>query len=266
MNIINFKGGLGNQMFQYAMSYAHKKRGNRVGADLSWYNRYGEELPFLLTQIFPNVKIKTNRVMTEILRRFKSVNDECSNPLQVKNCYMDGYWANENYWLDLKDEIIEQFEFREIHDSNMHRLCNCINDKTTISIHIRRGDYLKPENEKFFGNICTADYYKKAILYMTQKFGDVQFLVLTNDVQWVKENMHRENFIYVSDYLKYNYPDWYEMFLMTKCNHNILANSTFSWWGAYLNKHNDKVIVTPPRWSNENISDNIWPRSWIRIQ
>ena len=282
MNYFVFMGGLGNQMFQYAQFYKLNKMNSNFVADLSFYeSQYEKDKQFILDEVFEGIIIPRDDnslrrykllkhtklhklVMSE--RLFKNINEKnfCSN-MKYDYCYFKDYWGSETYWNDNKHEIKELFRFKRIINPGMNELMRAITNKTTVSIHIRRGDYLLKENEALFGGICTLQYYEKAIAYFEARNMDVQFLVLTNDTQWVKENLDSSNMLFVSDYIVDEYPDWYDMYLMTKCDHNIIANSTFSWWGAYLNDAAEKIVVTPSRWFKNSNDTSIWPMEWIRI-
>ena len=117
-------------------------------------------------------------------------------------------------------------------------------ETNSVSIHIRRGDYL--EVSDVYGGICTPQYYEKAMKQMEKWHPDCHFFVFTNDVKWVKENYSGKNLTVVEG----NDEDtgYIDMYLMTKCKHYILANSSFSWWGCYLNPSKDKKVIAPKQW------------------
>ena len=136
--------------------------------------------------------------------------------------------------------------------------------KNSISIHIRRGDYLHPKFNHLYGNICTIEYYKEAITILQQKYANLHFYIFSDDISWVKENLP----IVPSTYIDWNKKEdsWQDMYLMSQCKHNIIANSSFSWWGAWLNNNPNKTVICPSRFMNLNQQSDIVPEDWIQIQ
>lgn len=287
--IVTFKGGLGNQMFQYALYKKLESMGRNVIADLSWFKQYNKE--FLLTRVFPRAVLKSEEAK-EAIEGYKEAEanrgvickkihkvyplgryymyekeDTVFQPevLKYKRGVLDGYWQTSKYWNDIRDVIKHDFSFLEVQDENVLNLIEIIESSNTVSVHIRRGDYLLPENQALFGNICTLEYYQKAIAYMKNKFSNIKIMFFTNDPEWVKEQFKLENAVYANDYINSEMPDWYDMYLMSKCNHHIIANSTFSWWGAYLNSKKDKTVIAPSKWLNGNRIEEIYEDNWIKI-
>lgn len=139
-----------------------------------------------------------------------------------------------------------------------------IQRKNSISIHIRRGDYLNPANSSVFGNICTLSYYQKSIKWFNDSFQDISFFVFSDDITWVKENLQFPSEVYYIDWNSGN-NSWEDMCLMSLCKHNIVANSTFSWWGAWLNSNPEKLVLCPPKYTNSDNGIDLFPKTWIRI-
>lgn len=287
--VVKFKGGLGNQMFQYALYRKLKSMGRNVVADLSWFDLYDKE--FSLQDVFPQVYFesygarkaieeyemahKNRGFFCKALQKLFPVfrynmnekEDSIFQPeiLKYKRGILDGYWQTSKYWNDIKDDIKYEFSFEKVQDEKICELINIIKSCNTVSIHIRRGDYLLPENQVLFGNICTLEYYEKAIDYMKKKFSDIELVFFTNDAEWVKEQFKMENVVYANDYISDEMPDWYDMYLMSQCKHHIIANSTFSWWGAYLNDNQDKIVIAPSKWINGKLTKDIYEEEWIKI-
>ena len=263
--------------------------GRNVIADLSWFKQYNKE--FLLTRVFPRAVLKSEEAK-EAIEGYKEAEanrgvickkihkvyplgryymyekeDTVFQPevLKYKRGVLDGYWQTSKYWNDIRDVIKHDFSFLEVQDENVLNLIEIIESSNTVSVHIRRGDYLLPENQALFGNICTLEYYQKAIAYMKNKFSNIKIMFFTNDPEWVKEQFKLENAVYANDYINSEMPDWYDMYLMSKCNHHIIANSTFSWWGAYLNSKKDKTVIAPSKWLNGNRIEEIYEDNWIKI-
>ena len=144
----------------------------------------------------------------------------------------------------------------------------------SVSIHIRRGDFTaNPEVAKVHGNICNLEYYERAMNFIEQKIDNPIFYIFTDDVEWVKIHFNnRSNLIIVSNSVKnqvefgHKHNAHQEMYLMSLCNHNIIANSSFSWWAAWLNRNDNKIIIAPKKWFNDKKSDrDLIPITWIRI-
>lgn len=173
------------------------------------------------------------------------------------NCYLMGWFQNEKYFCDIRKELIRDFtpknkikitkDLKEILDKE-----NC------ISIHLRRGDYVKIN--RFIG----IEYYKKAIDHICNIIKEPVFLVFSDDINWVKKNLSLTHKIYfISDFG--DYEDYEEMLIMSRCNHNIIANSTFSWWAAWLNKNPNKIVIAPKKWGWGKNDEEIIPQKWIRL-
>lgn len=169
-----------------------------------------------------------------------------------------------HYWYTKIKERVDHIEFHDLLLSETQKILSSIkNSAITVSLHVRRGDYLLPQHAHFVE--LTADYYKQALA----KFADLDFqlLVFSNDIQWCQENLHslNSNIYYVQDN-----DDFTDMCLMSLCDHNIIANSSFSWWAAYLNKNPNKKIVCPKNYlQNHNlasiINGNYYPSTWLPI-
>lgn len=286
--VVKFKGGLGNQMFQYSLYRKFLKLGRKVAADTSWYQEY--QKTFDLLEVFPEIRInaedgkaaahyeklyRDRSVFDKIIQklfpqfRYKTVEQEDlifqKNVLKCKRGLIDGYWQTKKYWDDMEDEILENYQFQKIEDDSAKKLSALLEQETTVSVHVRRGDYLLPENQKIFGNICTDEYYQRAIAYVSERVPNVRIVYFTNDLDWVKENDTSKNAIYVGDYLPEGYPDWYDLYFMSRCTHHILANSTFSWWGAFLGKNEGNIVVAPKEWMNGKPVSDIHCSDWIKL-
>ena len=147
--------------------------------------------------------------------------------------------------------------------SYTHLLQEQMRREQAVAVHVRRGDYLLPENSRKYGNICTLQYYKNAMQYMKKKVPDAKFYFFSNDSEWVRKNLANGDSVIVDcNHGKENYLD---MYLMSQCSHNIIANSSFSWWGAWLNQNPDKIVISPQRWfSHLDASDAIC-EDWVRV-
>lgn len=182
--------------------------------------------------------------------------------------YYIGYWGNQRYWGDIAELLKKEFSFRFNHfiDRKNIEILEEIKNTCSVSIHIRRGDYLKEENIRLFGGICTTDYYRVAINHFISKFGNPTFYIFSND--------NVDDILRIFKEAKFRVVDWnkgensyIDMFLMSKCKHNIIANSTFSWWGSWLNENPDRIIIVPHRFNNINgrVKSSNWPEGYFQI-
>ncbi len=248
------KGGLGNQMFQISAAYALSLRNNDVtGFDFNQCQTglQGNPSTHYSNTIFSKINNIVNPQFDTVYR------ENGFSYLEIpysKNLQLDGYFQSEKYFLDFKDEIIDLFY---INDKHKQLILETLpkNDSLT-SVHIRRGDYLQfPEVYPSFN----LDYYKKAMSLIQ----NTTFVFISDDINWVQENFNGDNIIY-SPFKD----EIFDLTLMTLCNNNIIANSTFSWWGAYLNKNKNKKVIGPIKWFSDNSGINqsdIIPTDWIRI-
>jgi hypothetical protein len=293
MRIVQVDGGLGNQMFQYSFFMVLKKKYSDVHLGLNVVksdNRHqGYELdkifkiksrPSLLSAfvsiwVFYIQKIKTKldkrtkndfifpdiRIVREA--SFSVYSDEYFD-IKGGVLYYKGYWQSEKYFKSSFD-IRQIFRFSEEEcNANTKDLLNLIKTKEgTVSVHVRRGDYLSDNSIMMFGNICTIDYYKKALEIITSKISDPFFIFFSDDIKWVKEYLSFPNSVFAD--WNSGADSWQDMYLMSQCRHNVIANSSFSWWGAYLNENPDKLVIAPLKWHNKHAAPDICPEEWIRI-
>jgi hypothetical protein len=284
MNIIMISGGLGNQMFQYALCLAIRQKGHQVKIDISKYNYYQIHNNYELKDIFgiegevaspEEIKksgyTRDNRI-TRLLRksifRKKSTYNERnigfdSEVFEVNNRYIYGYWQSEKYFIDIKSIVCETYVFPELNSKKLEMYSKQMKESNSVSIHIRRGDYL---NHPLYKGICEKDYYQRAIKYIIKVLGnDVLFFVFSNDMNWVKTNLNIKNAVYVEGNIKKD--SFRDMQLMSMCKNNIIANSSFSWWGAWLNQNPEKIVIAPTKWVNDKNKncDDIIPNGWIKV-
>lgn len=284
MLIIKFSGGLGNQMFQYALLQKLKHLDNTMKVDLGSYAS-SEERNFELNFFHPKLMEANSQEIAELadekkdlfsrIRRklfgkkatyYKECDEVAFEPkvLELKHAYLEGYWQSEKYFKDIRQQIVESFRFPEIQNDENNNILYHIRNSLSVSVHIRRGDYLDASPFYRYGNICTEEYYLDAMEYMEKLLGkEIQYFVFSDDMDWVKKRLTIKNSVYV---------DWnhgadsiYDMFLMSQCKHNIIANSSFSWWGAWLNDYNDKIVAAPYKWFNNHVAPDIICESWVKI-
>lgn len=290
MIITKLSGGLGNQMFQYAVGQAIAKKNkailkmdlsgydNQTGVTQRKYELYLFNIPENFTTADDNKKIKgrePNNLFKKILNKLH-VKYNSPNYIKEKhfnfdpkilklkdNIYLDGYWQTEKYFKDIEDIIRSEFTLKTEYSGLNPELIAKINNYNSVSMHIRRGDYVSSQSTNKFHGICSLDYYKKAIDLIAKKFPNPTIFIFSDDLKWCEENIKiKFPIIFVQG--NKNYED---LIMMSKCNHNIIANSSFSWWGAWLNNNPNKMVIAPQKWfNNPNINySDIIPSTWIKI-
>lgn len=267
--ILEYKGGLGNQMFQYVFYKWLQKQGFHVEADLSGYYLLRGR-PYCLNHIFKKVELKEcNYQRLEKLKEEQKIYNEKTDKLfdlkQDQNMILSGYWQHYVYANEIRDELKDYFSFQVPRDLKMAGLLEQISRENSVSVHVRRGDYLQKENVDIFGDICTDEYYRNSLRYIEEKVINPKFYVFCNDINWTKEHMKLQDAVYIDKNRFKKYEDWFDLFLMAQCKHNIIANSSFSWWGAWLNRNSSKIVIAPRKWRNDMVLHNICPKEWIRI-
>lgn len=276
--ILSF-GRLGNQLFQYAFLLGLRHRFPEAKFCMHFYPMLDKKNMHLCNifdvfdlpiadiaqpELYLQVKGMSNQHIIHVLEQSNSYQliNSSTKPVSV----YDGYWQTELYFKDIEQTIRKVFHFNESKLSpETKKMAVKIKAGPSVSLHIRRGDYLSGENHIIYGNICTRDYYLKAIEELHKRINkeQVKFFIFTDDPLWVKENFHLENSVVVDN--NEGKEAWQDMYLMSICNHNIIANSSFSWWGAWLNSHSNKIVIAPYRWYNTMLAPNILPDGWISI-
>lgn len=191
--------------------------------------------------------------------------------LNYRDMYLSGYFACEKYYADILPELREMIRFPEIADAQKRmaneEILKKIRNSHAVSVHIRRGDYLQPENAAMFGNICTEEYYESALDYMKEKIEDPHFFIFSDDTAYVREHYQGEEYTIVD--INHGDDSFYDMYLMSRCEGNVCANSTFSFWGARLNARPDKIMIRPTVQKNSQVFDeaqmkDLW-KDWVFI-
>lgn len=276
MVIIQFSGGLGNQMFLYGLFFSFQKKGINTKIDLSHYvtekNHNGFELEkiFSLKLAYANksenlIYSKTSKLLHLLTRypykeKFQDQYIYNEKVKQIRFGYLKGYWQSEKYFLDFSDDLRKEFTFPLLKDEKNIEIANQIKSTNAVSIHIRRGDYLN-SGRNF---ALDLNYYRMAMAYIYQKINNPVFYVFSDDMKWAEEIFNDLNIILINWNVGPN--SYIDMQLMSLCKHNIIANSSFSWWGAWLNTNADKIVIAPAKWMPHHESDNdLIPDGWIRI-
>lgn len=178
--------------------------------------------------------------------------------------YLQGYWQSEKYFLDIRDILLREFTVKHEQDLQSQTISKQIHETESISLHVRRGDYMNNPMTKQVHGVCSLAYYQKAIKYIIQQIPDAHFYIFSDEPGWVKHNLKIDYPVTVVDHndVTINYED---LRLMSQCKHHIIANSSFSWWGAWLCRYKDKIVVAPKRWfaNGETDAASRFPSTWV---
>ncbi len=304
MIIIKAMGGLGNQLQQYALYKKFESMGKDARFDVTWFKdpkmqnsvlaerqleldcfegiSYREASPEEIKEVLGRGVGEKEGPVSRLKRKFVP----SSNPVFEEkdmyheeifgfdNRYLTGYWACEKYYADILPALRQEIHFpMQIKDSdNKNHIRNeetirKMEETESVSVHIRRGDYLSDVNKAIFGGISTKEYYKAAIAYIKERRPDARFYFFSDDISYVKEHYNEDGYETV-DWNKG--PDsFYDMMLMSRCKHNIAANSTFSFWGARFNPNPDKIMIRPSIHKNTQVCvprqmQELW-KGWVLI-
>lgn len=247
-------GRLGNQMFQLAFLYSiSKNMGTHcLLSDSTLENRYlNINKLFNIDYIFGDIKHEFVNYYEKSLKYYDVSKDIDPN----QNINFHGFFQSHKYF---DESIFDLFIFNEIleRDGDMiyNKICDNVN-VPIVSLHVRRTDYLNLA-EKYI--IPEKDYYDNAIMLLKYKIGNYKIIVFSDDIEWCIYNIIDPRIIHYS-----NNSDLIDMYLMSICDHNIITNSTFSWWGAYLNKNNNKIVISPSKWMTDNFEQpDIYVSGW----
>ncbi len=299
MVIIQLAGGLGNQMFQYALYLQFQNLHKEVKIDdvagfvedekrdpsLSAFGiTYQKADPKDIEEMLDASLLFWHRVRRKLFGRKRKSYFEADKRFKPEiftwdDIYLEGYWQTEKYFEAVADQVRAAFDVdrllmvqqaedmakagRTKLQTKVQTYLRQITQTQSVSLHIRRGDYLTPENQALFGGICTEAYYKEAVRLMREQYPGCRFFLFTNDKEWAKERFADDKGGRTTetaladgepaDVIVVDLPegsDHEEFALMSKCKHHILANSSFSWWASYLNQNPGKTVLAPPKWLN----------------
>lgn len=281
-------GGLGNQMFQYAIGKSISTTCN-VDFKIDTYKINNSNYiarDFLISKFNISAKhaeksevkkFHRNKYFDFIFGKLYQKNIRLSNKifekktfqfdkkiLSIRSGYLDGYWQCFKYFEDIREILLKEFTLVEEMNSESRLIRDKINELNSVSIHIRRGDYIKNKKNNAIYNVFGLEYYHNAIDFITMKINNPHFFIFSDDLEWASKNLKLVNATYVDANSKDNPAN--DLILMANCKHNIIANSTFSWWGAWLNQNKNKIVIAPKRWmSSVNNLDDLYPQNWIRL-
>lgn len=293
MIIVRMSGGLGNQIFQYATarSIALKNqtdlffdcsyfrgisyrpllfnRFNIVGDQISpdqedWLNEpflwsKPKKLVFRIAQKIPLVG-RRPRYIVDKPPKFNNLVMRAPS-----NSYLVGYWQCHEYFSDIGDILGKELRPTEKLSNRSKEIVDIINSSNSVAISVRRGDYLLPHNSNFFG-VCGKQYYQDAVQYILNQQSNVKIFLFSDDIRWVKSNLKFEApCIYVEHTAAHE--KHVDLFLMSRCQHFVISNSSFAWWGAWLGMNKNKIVVAPKKWYVSPSMDDkhLVPRDWVRL-
>jgi len=287
MIIVKIQGGLGNQLFQYAAGrrLAIKNR-TELKLDTTLYRPEHRYYRHYHLNFF-NIKaaIANDREIADFLHNkllkladfFKPLTkrsiinyqgydyDRMILKLTGKNIYLSGYWQSEKYFKDIEDMIKQEVTLKNPLGNYATELGKLIDGHNSVSLHIRRGDYLNEKFSRVYTSLPLA-YYTEASKVIMTKVAKPHFFIFSDDLPWVEKNF---SLPYQAVLVGRNQPiaDYEQLILMSRCRHNIMANSSFSWWGAWLNNRPDKLVIAPKDWfaSKKYHNRAIYPDYWIKI-
>jgi hypothetical protein len=290
MVIVQLSGGLGNQLFQYATGFAMaKKNQSLLKLDLSSFSNYHlrkYELKHYAISAgtikpFPGFVYKSaNKLLPVVLRNkitflppygLRIINESSyhvdSTPYQNKHgIFLEGYWQSEKYFNDYRITLCREFKLKYPFTGRNAELADILPSENSVSIHIRRGDYISNHVNKKIYSECTTEYYHHAISFMSKKVDNPIFYIFSDDIAWSKNNLRPD---FPTSYIEHNNTDQghLDLRLMSLCKHNIIANSSFSWWGAWLNENPGKIVIAPAKWYNDPTlrSDDLIPENWLTL-
>ena len=289
MIVMRLKGGLGNQMFQYALgrrlSLEHHTelaletssfktdhlRVYRLDS-LQIKGSASDKLPFFpttgpkrrlnsLLQFFRGLVGRPFEIFKEKSFSFDPSVLQCSD-----NAFFDGFWQSEKYFATIRENLLAELVPVTPLSGELTHIAHNIQSCAAVSIHVRRGDYVSDPTTTAYHGVCSKEWYEKAAEYMKAHVPNLQFFVFSDDFEWAKDNL---SFNAPTTFVKPS-PDGMEchdLYVMSLCKHNVIANSSFSWWGAWLNQNPNKIVVAPRKWfvAGPQTTNDLIPESWIRI-
>jgi hypothetical protein len=291
MIIVKLIGGLGNQLFQYALgrhlAHIHKTelKLDVTGFEAYKLHSYGlgkfnivenfatkEEIKRFIKYRKKNGRIwfLYNRLIADksMYVQERQFNFDPSVLRSKNSAYIDGFWQTEKYFKAIEEIIRKEFTLKTKISDYSAQIASCINNANSVSIHIRRGDYASDEKTNKYHGLCSLDYYHEAIKEIAKKIDKPHFFIFSDEPEWAKKNLILD---FPATYVDGNKSDknYEDLYLMSLCKHQIIANSSFSWWGAWLNQNKNKIVFAPKKWfsytkTSVNTNDII-PDSWIKI-
>lgn len=288
MIIVKLWGGLGNQMFQYSLYRVFALRGVEAAVDLSYYcskvanstyelNRvFGlspretskkelSDLADYRMTIYHRIKKRIAPKPTHFLQRSTGNVGYDASILNMRNAYLEGYFQSSQYFKGIEIELREEFDFALPISSHTSEAVDHIRESESVAVHIRRGDYLKGMEGTV--PLSESTYYSRAMDEVLSQHRDAEFFVFSNDPLWCRLRFADMNNINIVDWNR-GTDSWQDMYLMSQCKHNIIADSSFSWWAAWLNRYSNKDVFAPSKWlpSDKLLFSHILENAWITVE
>jgi hypothetical protein len=290
MILVELNGGIGNQMFQYAAAKSLAlHHGTQLKLDITPaaeknmpdelkhrpYDLHHFTLPDTIATNGEIASFQSNSSIEKLKEKAKpnhkrkiyrepffhfDTNFFKAGP----DVYLKGLWQSEKYFASFSKEIRNVFQFKKELSQSLTGISDPIKSQNSISIHIRRGDYLAKISQDVLG-LLPVEYYMKAIDKIKSQIDNPVFYFFSDDISWVKEKFSIPNAVYVSSTITKDHIG--DLYLMSQCRHHIIANSSFSWWGAWLNNNKDKIVIAPEKWFNNGPKDtqDLIPKEWIKL-
>lgn len=293
MIIVKLMGGLGNQLFQYAAAKTLALKHNTdLKLDVSFLEATHEnvhtkrelELHYFQTnfhkassddlQLF-NTRTFFKRMVNKYFpfhsgnfyyAKEKGFEYDQRFKLFPQNTYLEGFWQSEKYFGQIRSVLLKELVLKEKATERINDLTKQILNANSVSIHIRRGDYITNKNASEFHGNLSMEYYYEALSIIIKRIAKPRIFVFSDDMEWVKMNFKTEHECVFVDFNAAQSSVW-DLYLMSLCKHNIIANSSFSWWGAWLNQHQDKTVIAPKQWfANKSLNtQDLLPDTWIKL-
>jgi hypothetical protein len=287
MIIVELTGGLGNQMFQYAagrrlalhhktilkLKFIYYPEDTKRWYSLGCFNikeNFATDKEINKIRKIPETKIEKliyllNPFSKDRLIKEKDFHFDENILNTPDDVLLDGYWQSEKYFKDIEDIIRQEFSLKNQSGHIYKEFLKSIANTNSVSVHFRRKDYVEDKKTREYHGICSLEYYYTAIKKIGETIKNPHFFIFSDDIEWPRNNL-KLNYplTFVSDN---NLTDCQELILMSKCKNHIIANSSFSWWGAWLSDNPKKIVIAPKKWFNDpsiNTKDLI-PEIWIRI-
>ncbi len=284
--IVKLNGGLGNQMFQWALARMIQTTTDMdVYLDMSYFDKpYARDYQLNIFNFDPKfVEDTWTKIKLAIIWKFraflrwekvfgfivfseKQFNFDRNIHRIRPNTFIEGFFQSELYFKCIENALRDDFKFASLPDENNRKVLNMISSGVSISLHIRRGDYVDKKRYKDVYAECSTDYYMRAIKYFEKKFPEFTVFVFSDDINWVRNNFKLPcKCVFVGHNKGKN--SYEDLRLMSSCTHNIIANSTFSWWGAWLNSNPNKIVIAPKKWFKDDniVQTDIIPAEWIQL-